>query len=106
MTFRSDIVKGGAAVIILIFGEQQEKCNAELHRRRIFPVRRLCGGPVWHKQNGNQTQPGTGKQLCPSPAAQSDQTVKGRTGCCSSEPKSRAQKTLKTSVQILPAVPI
>lgn len=67
---------GCAAVIILIFGKQQEICEVELHWWDIFPVRRLSGGPVWHEQNASQPPPGTGKQLCHSIAAQSDQTGK------------------------------
>lgn len=83
-------------MIILIFGKQQEICEVELHRRDIFPVRRLSGGPVWHEQNASQPPPGTGKQLCHSIAAQSDQTGKrppDRRRVPSSRARSRSKHT-------------
>lgn len=64
-------------MIILIFGKQQEIWEVELDWRDIFPVRRLSREPAWHEQNASRPPLGTGKQLCHSDEAQSDQTEKG-----------------------------
>lgn len=82
---------GCAAVIILIFGKQQEIWEVELDWRDIFPVRRLSREPVWHEQNASRPPLGTGKQLCHSIAAQSDQTEMRPADRRHTEPNSRTQ---------------
>lgn len=64
------------AVIILISGKQQEIWEVELDWGDIFPGRRLSREPVWHQLNASRPPLGTGKQLCHSIVAQSDQTEK------------------------------
>lgn len=71
---------GCAAVIILIFGKQQEIWEEELDWRDIFPVRRPSSQPVWHQQNASRPPLGIGKQLCHTIVAQSDQTEERTAG--------------------------
>lgn len=68
-------------MIIRIFSVNSGRiCEVEQRRWDIFPVRRLRGGPVWHRHNARQPPPGTGKQSCHSFAVQSDQTAKRPAG--------------------------
>lgn len=92
-------------MIILIFGKQQEIWEVELDWRDIFPVRRLSREPAWHEQNASRPPLGTGKQLCHSDEAQSDQTEKGPADRRHTEPNSRAQWRSTHAVQILTAGP-
>lgn len=83
---------GRAAVIILIFGKQQEIWEVELDWRDMFPVRRLSREPVWHQQNARRPPLGTSKQSCHSNVAQSDRTEKRPVDRCHTEPNSRARR--------------
>lgn len=86
---------GCAAVIILIFGKQQEIWEEEQDWRDIFPVRRPSSQPVWHQQNASRPPLGIGKQLCRTIVAQSDQTEERTAGRRHAEPNVQSPVEVK-----------